>query len=60
MAFDQVRIAFPLNILRMNGRNLTQFCMHFEIDKIRFHDYLEGATAIGVLHGNDETSPGTS
>ena len=26
---------FPLNILRMNGLNLTSACIHFDIDKIQ-------------------------
>ena len=29
-----VRIQFLFNILRMNGQNLTKFCMHIIIDKI--------------------------
>ena len=29
-----VRISFLLNILRMNGQNLTKFCIHINIDKI--------------------------
>ena len=29
-----VRISFPFNILRMNGQNLTKFCIHINIDKI--------------------------
>ena len=32
--FIDVRISFPLNILKMNGQNLTKFCMHINIDKI--------------------------
>ena len=32
--FIDVRILFPLNILKMNGQNLTKFCMHINIDKI--------------------------
>ena len=31
-----VRIWFLLNILRMNGQNLTKFCLHIIIDKIYF------------------------
>ena len=26
-------ISFSLNILRMNGQNLTKFCLHIDIDK---------------------------
>ena len=29
-----VRICFWLNIMRMNGQNLTKFCMHIIIEKI--------------------------
>ena len=29
-----VRIQFLFNILRMNGQNLTKFCIHIIIDKI--------------------------
>ena len=29
-----VRISFPLIILRMNGQNLTKFCKHIHVDKI--------------------------
>ena len=29
-----LRISFPLNILRTNGQNLTQFCRHIYIDNI--------------------------
>ena len=29
-----VRISFPLNILRTNGQNPTKFCMRINIDKI--------------------------
>ena len=29
-----VRISFPLNILRTNGQNLTKFCIHIYIDNI--------------------------
>ena len=29
-----VRISFPLNILRTNGQNLTKFCIHIHIDGI--------------------------
>ena len=29
-----VRISFPLDILRMNGQNLIKFCIHIKIDKI--------------------------
>ena len=29
-----VRISFSLNILRMNGQNLTTMCIHISIDKI--------------------------
>ena len=29
-----VRISFLLNILRMNGQNLTKYCIHIDIDKI--------------------------
>ena len=31
-----IRIWFLLNILRMNGHNLTTFCTHIFIDKIYF------------------------
>ena len=31
-----VRIMFLLNILRMNGQNLTDFCLHNFVDKIYF------------------------
>ena len=27
-------ISFPINILRMNKQNLTNFCVHIHIDKI--------------------------
>ena len=29
-----VRILFPLNILRTNGQNLTKFCIHIYINNI--------------------------
>ena len=29
-----VRISFPLNIMTMNGHNLTKFCIHIIIDKV--------------------------
>ena len=29
-----VRISFPLNILRTNGQNLTKICIHIYIDNI--------------------------
>ena len=29
-----VRISFPLNILRMNGQNLIKICIHINIDNI--------------------------
>ena len=29
-----VRISFPLNILRTNGQNLTKFCIHININNI--------------------------
>ena len=32
----EVRVSFPLNILRANGQNLTKFCIHVNIDKIYF------------------------
>ena len=32
--FIDVRILFPLNILKMNGQTLTKFCMHINIDNI--------------------------
>ena len=31
---NDVRIQFLFNILRMNGQNLTKFCIHINIDKI--------------------------
>ena len=31
---NDVRISFPLNILRTNAQNLTKFCIHINIDKI--------------------------
>ena len=34
MPLVDVRISFPLNILRTNGQNLTKFCMHIIIDEI--------------------------
>ena len=30
----EARIQFLFNILRMNGQNLTKFCLHIIIDKI--------------------------
>ena len=30
-----LNVSFPLNILRTNGQNLTKFCIHFNIDKIK-------------------------
>ena len=32
----QVRISFPFNFLSMNGWNLPKYCIHFDIDKIKF------------------------
>ena len=32
--FIDVRILFLLNILKMNGQNLTKLCMHINIDNI--------------------------
>ena len=32
--FIDVRISFPLNILKMDGQNLTKFCIHINIDNI--------------------------
>ena len=29
-----IRIWFPLNILKMNGQNLSKFCIHNDIDKM--------------------------
>ena len=41
----QVRISFPLNILEMNGGNLTKFCICIDIDKIHvgivMHQFVE-------------------
>ena len=31
---NDARISFLLHILRMNGQNLTKFCIHIIIDKI--------------------------
>ena len=33
--FIDVRISFPRNILKMNGQNLTKFCMHIELIRSR-------------------------
>ena len=29
-----IKSSFPLNILRMNGQNVTKFCIHINIDNI--------------------------
>ena len=29
-----VRISFPLNIMKTNGQNVTKFCIHINIGKI--------------------------
>ena len=51
-ALDNVRNWFLLNILRMDGQNLTKFCVHIIIDKIyvatvkRFSQISNGVTAL--------------
>ena len=48
-----VRIWFLLNILRMNGQNLTKFCIHIIIDKIYIgivkHYFLEMCNRVMAL-----------
>ena len=34
MALIDVRISLPPNILRIDGQNLTKFCIHIIIDEI--------------------------